>query len=146
LVIILVPIALILLQPDLGEALAFLPIFLLMGFVAGAQVRHLLFILFAGVLAFVLAAIPTMHARAGPTGASFFGLLSDPDIMKYLLLAAAVVAGLAFLGWRSFRQRYYFWIAWTGALLLVAGLLSASLRMVLKDYQIMRLVIFVNPR
>ena len=91
--IVLVPIALILLQPDMGEALAFFPIFLLMGFVAGAQVRHLMFILCAAVLAFVLAAIPTLHARDGPSGASFFGLLSDPDIMKYLLLAAAVVVG-----------------------------------------------------
>jgi rod shape determining protein RodA len=146
LVIVLVPIALILLQPDMGEALAFFPIFLLMAFVAGAQVRHLLFILFAGVLAFVLAAIPTLHARAGLTGASFFGLLSDPDIMKYLLLAAVVVSGLAFLGWRSFRQKYFFWIAWTAALFIVGGLLSAALRFVLKDYQIMRLVIFVNPQ
>ncbi|MGO9309251.1 MAG: rod shape-determining protein RodA [Spirochaetia bacterium] len=146
LVIILIPIALILLQPDMGEALAFLPIFLLMGFVGGAQVRHLLFILFAGVLAFVLAAIPTLHARAGLTGASFFGLLSDPDIMKYLLLAAAVVAGLAFAGWRSFRQKYFLWIAWTAALVVTGGFLSVALRVVLKDYQIMRLVIFVNPQ
>ena len=84
-----------------------------------------LFILLAGVLAFVLAAIPTLHARSGPGGASFFGLLADSDILKYLLLAAAVVAGLALLGWRSFRQRYFFWISWSGALLLVAGLLSA---------------------
>jgi rod shape determining protein RodA len=146
LVIVLVPIALILLQPDMGEALAFLPIFLLMGFVAGAQVRHLLFILFAGVFAFILAAIPTLHARAGSGGASFFGLLSDPDIMKYLLLAAAVVSGLAFLGWRSFRQRHYFWIAWAAGLFVTGGLLSTALRIVLKDYQIMRLVIFVNPQ
>jgi rod shape determining protein RodA len=105
-----------------------------------------MFILLAGVLAFIFAAIPTLHSRSGSLGPSLFGLLSDPDIMKYLLLAAAVVAGLAILGWRSFRQRYFFWISWTGALLLVSGLLSASLRMVLKDYQIMRLVIFVNPR
>jgi len=146
LVIVLVPIALILAQPDMGEALAFFPMFLLMGFVAGAQVRHLLFMLFAGVFAFILAAIPTLHARASLTGASFFGLLSAPDIMKYLLLAAAVVSGLAFLGWRSFQQRYFFWIAWSAALVVTSGLLSTALRLVLKDYQIMRLVIFVNPQ
>jgi rod shape determining protein RodA len=146
LLIALVPIGLILLQPDMGEALAFFPIFMLMGFIAGAQVRHLLFILCASVLAFVLAAIPTMHARSGATGASLFGLLSDPDIVKYLLLAASVVSGLAILGWRSFRQRYFFWISWTAALFVAGGLLSAALRLVLKDYQIMRLVIFVNPK
>jgi rod shape determining protein RodA len=146
LVIVLVPIGLILLQPDMGEALAFLPIFLLMGFVAGAQVRHLLFILCVGVLAFVLASIPTLHARTGAGGVSFFGLLSDSDIVRYLLLAAAVVSGMAILGWRSFKQRYFFWIAWAGGVVVAAGLMSAGLRMVLKDYQIMRLVIFVNPQ
>jgi rod shape determining protein RodA len=141
-----VPVALIILQPDMGEALAFVPIFLLMSFVAGAQVRHLTFILFAGVLSFVLAAIPSLHARMGPAGASFFSLLSDGDILKYLLLAAAVVAVLSFLGWRSFRQRYFFWISWASALFALGGGLSLALRAVLHDYQIMRLVIFVNPR
>ncbi len=144
--IVLVPIALILMQPDMGEALAFVPIFLLMAFIGGAQVRHLLFILFAGVFAFMLAAIPTLNARYGASGASLFSLISDPDILKYLLLAGSVVAGLAFLGWRSFRQRYFFWIAWAGALLVLGGALSLALRQVLKDYQIMRLVIFVDPK
>jgi rod shape determining protein RodA len=140
------PVALIMLQPDMGEALAFFPIFLLMGFVAGAQIRHLLFVLFAGVIAFVLAAIPTLHARTGGGGASLFSLLSDPDILKYLLLAGAVVTGLAFAGWRSFHQRYFFWISWVGALFVLGGALSVGLRIVLHDYQIMRLVIFVNPK
>ncbi len=141
-----VPIGLILLQPDMGEALAFIPIFLLMAYVAGAHVRHLLFILFAGTLAFILAAIPTLHAQSGTTTGSLFGLLSDADILKYLLLAGTAVSGLALLGWRSFRQRYFFWIAWLGGVFVIAAVLSFALRGVLKDYQIMRLVIFVNPQ
>lgn len=140
------PIALIVMQPDMGEAIAFVPIFLLMAFIAGAQGRHLFFILGTGILGFMLAAIPTLHARSGAGGASFFSLISDPDILKYLLLAGAVVCGLAFLGWRSFRQRYFFWITWTGALFVLAGILSLALRLLLKDYQIMRLVIFINPK
>ncbi len=146
LLIALVPIIFILLQPDMGEALAFIPIFLLMAFIAGAQPRHLMFILMVGFLGFILAAVPTLHARSGAAGASFFTLISDPEILKYLLLAGAVVTGLAFLGWRSFKQRYFFWIAWTGAVLVAGGLMSLALRFVLKDYQIMRLVIFVNPK
>ncbi len=145
-VIAFVPIALILLQPDMGEALAFAPIFLLMAFIAGAQARHLLFMLFTAVIAFVLAAIPTLHARSGSGGTSFLSLVSDPDMLKYLLLAGTVVAGLSFLGWRSFRQRYFFWMSWAAALFVVGGAASLALRLVLKDYQIMRLVIFVNPR
>ncbi|HEY9595962.1 MAG TPA: rod shape-determining protein RodA, partial [Spirochaetia bacterium] len=146
LLIILVPIGLILLQPDMGEALVFIPIFLLMAYIAGAQPRHLLFMLFVGVLGFILAAAPTLHSRSGATAPSFFSLIADFDILKYLLLAGTVVTGLALLGWRSFKQRYFFWIAWAGGVLLGGGLLSMALRAVLKDYQIMRLVIFVNPR
>ena len=145
-VIAFVPVALIMLQPDMGEAIAFAPIFLLMAFIAGAQARHLLFMLFVAVIAFVLAAIPTLHARSGAGGASFLSLVSDPDMLKYLLLAGTVVAGLSFLGWRSFHQRYFFWMSWAAALFVLGGASSIALRLVLKDYQIMRLVIFVNPR
>lgn len=141
-----VPIGLILLQPDMGEALAFVPIFLLMSFIAGAQVRHLLFMLCAGVLAFVLAAVPTLHANSGAGGATLLSLIADPDVLKYLLVGATAVAGLAFLGWRSFRRWYFMWMAWVGAVFATGGLFSFALTAVLKNYQIMRLVIFVNPQ
>jgi rod shape determining protein RodA len=146
LLIILVPIGLILLQPDMGSALTFIPIFFMMAFIGGAHGRHLGFMLIAGGLAFILAAIPTLHASKGGVGTSFLSLISDPDILKYLLLAGAVVSGLAFLGWRAYKQRYYYWITWVGAAFVLAGGLSLALRAVLKDYQIMRLVIFVNPQ
>jgi rod shape determining protein RodA len=146
LLIVFVPIVLILLQPDMGEALAFIPIFILMSFIAGAQARHLVFILAAGFLAFVLAAVPTLRARSGATGATFLSLMADPEILRYLLVAGLAVTGLAFLGWRSFKRTYFYWISWTAALLVLGGAFSLALRMVLKDYQIMRLVIFVNPR
>ncbi len=146
LAIVFVPIALILLQPDMGEALVYVPIFLLMAYIAGAEPRHLLFILFSGVIAFLLAAVPTLHARSGARGASFLSLIAEPDILKYLLIAGAVVAALAFGGWRSFRRRYFFWISWAASLFTAGGLASLALRSALRDYQIMRLVMFVNPR
>jgi rod shape determining protein RodA len=146
LLIALLPMGLIIAQPDIGEALAFIPIFLLMAFIAGAQARHLLFLLSVGVLGFVLAAIPTLHARSGASGASLLSLISDPDILRYLLVAAAAATGLGFLGWRSFRHRYFFWISWAGGIFVLGGAFSLALRSVLHDYQIMRLVIFVNPR
>lgn len=146
LLIMFVPVALILLQPDIGEALAFFAIFILMAFIAGAQARHLLFMLCAALLAFVLAAVPTLHARSGAAGASFFSVIADQDILKYLLLGAAAVVGLAFLGWRSFRRWYFLWLSWAGAVFVSGGVLSLALQSVLKNYQMMRLVIFVNPQ
>ncbi len=45
----LVPMGLILLQPDLGTVLLFLPVLFAMLFAAGAKVRHLLLIIFMGI-------------------------------------------------------------------------------------------------
>jgi rod shape determining protein RodA len=51
LLIVLVPMGLIMLQPDLGTALVFIPVFVGMTFIAGAEARHLAFLLAAGMLA-----------------------------------------------------------------------------------------------
>lgn len=48
LLVCMVPVLLIIKQPDLGTALVFLPVFFVIIFVAGAKTKHLLFILFAG--------------------------------------------------------------------------------------------------
>jgi rod shape determining protein RodA len=142
--IVLVPVGLIILQPDMGEAIVYFPIFLLMAFIAGAHPRHLLFILFTAVIAFTLAAVPALHALSGARGASLIGIIADPDVLKYLLLAAAVVSALSFGGWRWFQRRYFFWISWSAGLFAAAAVVSYALQ--LKDYQVMRLVIFVNPQ
>ncbi|MQY76382.1 MAG: rod shape-determining protein RodA, partial [Spirochaeta sp.] len=54
----LLPMGLILLQPDMGTALVFLPIFLVMVFMAGARLRHIFFICAAGALVVVLSVLP----------------------------------------------------------------------------------------
>jgi rod shape determining protein RodA len=146
LVIIFVPVGLILLQPDMGEAIVYFPIFLIMAYIAGAQPRHLLFILFAAVIAFILAAVPTLHSQSGARGATFLSVIADQDILRYLLLAGAVITALAFGGWRWFQRRYFFWISWAAGLFTAASAISYALQSVLKPYQIMRLVIFVNPQ
>lgn len=146
LLIIVIPIGLILLQPDMGTALVMIPVFLVMAFIAGAEAKHLWFIVVVGVFAFVLAAVPSLRAESGSTGTSLLAIIAEPDTLKYLLLASVAVAGLAYLGHRSFRRRYFFWIAWSAIAFMAAASTSLLIRAMLKDYQIMRLVIFVNPR
>ena len=146
LVIAFLPVGLIVLQPDMGEAIVYFPLFLFMAYIAGAHPRHLVFILLAGVIAFILAAVPTLHAHSTTRGATVLSIVADPDVLKYLLLAAAVVTALAFGGWRWFQRRYYFWISWTAGLFTAASAISYALQSALKPYQIMRLVIFVNPQ
>ena len=146
LLIILLPMGLILLQPDMGTALVLVPVFLIMAFIAGADTRHLWFIVVVGIAAIVLAAVPSLRTHSGATRGSFLGVVADPDTLKYLIPALFVVAVLSALGYRSFRQTYFFWISWAAGAFVLSSALSLVVRAVLKDYQIMRLVIFVNPR
>ncbi len=142
----LLPIGLTLLQPDMGTALVFIPIFVLMAYVAGAQGKHLFFILAAGTLTVILASVPSIARRTGAGGASLMGLFGDLDFLKYMLLAAAAVAALSIAGFRSLKQRSFYWIAYGALIFLASACGSLLLRVLLKDYQIMRLVIFTNPR
>jgi rod shape determining protein RodA len=145
LLIILVPMGLIMLQPDMGTALVFIPIFLGMAFVAGAEARHLAFLFAAGLAAVLLASVPVVLAAMGRGGA-LLSLAGDRAFLAYVLAAAAAVTGLAVLGWRWTRRRYFYWIAWTASVVMTASLGSLGARAVLRDYQIMRLAIFVDPQ
>ncbi len=41
------------------------------------------------------------------------GLLGDLTFLAYVLAAAVAVTGLAVLGWRWTKRRYFYWISWS---------------------------------
>ena len=139
------PVGLIVLQPDMGTALVYFPIFLTMALMAGARIRHLLFVGLAALLTLVFAAIPSVQSLLSDGDPGVWRIITDAGVARYSLLVLGLVAALAALGQRLFRRAYYYWLMYCTALLglAVAGGLLMSL--VLKEYQIMRLVIFVNP-
>jgi rod shape determining protein RodA len=143
--IIMVPLGLILLQPDLGTTLVLVFIFLFMAFLAGAQLRHLFFILATGALTIVMAALPSILQRTGH-GPALLVLMREPTSLLYLIPPGAVVAGLALMGFRASRRVYFYWIFYFASLAMIASVCSIVVRIALKDYQIMRFVIFLNPR
>jgi rod shape determining protein RodA len=140
------PIALIVLQPDMGTALVFIPIFIIMTFIAGAQAKHLVFTTLTGFLMIVFGALPGMAKKAGVGASSLLGLLGDTDFFIYVILALIAVTGLSLLGYRTLKQRYFYWIFFVAAILLCSSLLSLPLRTRLQGYQIDRMLIFLNPQ
>ena len=54
---------LILLQPDMGTGMVYFPVFLIMALIAGARVRHLMFVGLVALLAVVFDS-----GRAAPAG------------------------------------------------------------------------------
>ena len=63
----------------------------------------------------------------------------------YLIAVFAIILALSAWGWISYKKVYYFWIAYVS--LGVAACLGASVlaHKVLKEYQIMRLIVFMDP-
>ena len=139
------PVALIALQPDLGTALVYAPIFLIMALVAGARPRHLTFVVVVGVLAVFLGMLPAVQQQILGREPGVWRLLSDPSVARYTLLVLAAVLALSALGYRAFGRRYFYWMMYTASALLLSVVGGLGIASFLQDYQLMRLVIFVNP-
>ena len=143
--ILLVPLALILSQPDLGTASVYIPVFLVMCFMAGIPLRYLLFFLIGGVLTMVLTVLPVWQEKIAAHPFVVVRVLTNGRLWLICVLAAALVAVISMVAYSFFRQRYYYWIAYAFSILCGALFLSHFGIRALKDYQIMRLIVFLDP-
>jgi len=143
--IVLLPMGLILLQPDFGTAMVFIPIFFFMVFTAGANLEYILFFFSMGILSILFAVLPLYGTLIGKRTPSFFLRLGDPDIVTILLAGFLGITFLSFLGLWLTKRRYLYRTGYIG--LLVSGSLIAAMvfRKFLKSYQLMRLMVFLNP-
>ena len=141
-----VPLVLVLIQPDLGTAVVYIPILLAMAFVAGVDWSLLLFPLAVGALIIVgvLGLAWSEYIAVAPSG--FFRLFTEGRYFRIAVPALAGLTALALAGWFIFRRKVYlpllygFGIATTGYL----GIAAAA--RALRGYQMMRLVVFLDPQ
>lgn len=141
----LVPLLLTLVQPDFGTALVFVPIFLIMAFIAGARVRHIAFIIIGGGLAMALAVLPAWQSEIADGGSSVVRLFSDRSLIALAAGAFAAVGVGAAIGYAFLRRSYLYWLMYGAGLCLVVYLGSVAVRIALADYQVMRLIVFLDP-
>jgi rod shape determining protein RodA len=143
--IVFVPLGLILIQPDFGTSLVFIPILLVMTFVAGAAIRYIIFLSACIALTGVLMVLPLWQTFILRNSLPSLMILSSPRFVLIAILALGAVGGIALFGFIRYKKRYFFWI--TYGVLIIALSLGASYaaRHILKDYQIMRLIVFLDP-
>jgi rod shape determining protein RodA len=143
--IVLVPVGVILAQPDLGTALVYFPILLIMALVAGIPLRYLVFIVGTGALTIVLSVLPSYERIILNREYPVFGFLNDPSVMVWILGASVLITGLGIVGHRVLKRRRFGWVAFGGAILTVSLLGAVLFQRVVKDYQIMRFMVFLDP-
>ena len=143
--ILVVPLFLILLQPDLGTASVYLPIFLVMCFMAGVPLRYLFIVIFSGLLTIIFALIPIWETEIAQRSFSVLQIFRNDKFRLIIIFSAGIITLVGFTGRLIFRNRYYYWIAYASGILTFSLSASMAVRKVLKDYQMKRLIVFLNP-
>ena len=145
LAIVLLPMGLILLQPDFGTALVYIPIALTMLFFSGMKYTHLISILIILGIAVALPLLVTFSSLTGSDSVSFIRTLDDT---KSVLFVASVFGALSFVFFVLYKvtKKDIFFKAMSIFLIFFAGLvLAALLGRFLKPYQRKRLIVFLKP-
>lgn len=144
--IILLPMGLILMQPDLGTAMVFIPIFLIVMFVAGGKIRYIFFILSCGLLTIVFSLLPHWASLIAKAKMNSMIIFTDSGLMWVISVILAVLVILSLIGYLLSRHSYFYGMFYGFTVLGLSYAFSFAARLVLKDYQIMRLIVFLDPQ
>jgi rod shape determining protein RodA len=144
-VIVFVPMGLILIQPDFGTSLVFIPILLVMTFIAGVAIRYIFFLAACIGLTGFLMVLPLWQSYILKNSYRFLALLMDLRFIAVPIIVFAVMGIIALFGFLKYKKRYFYWIIYSAVILVFSLASSYMSHKVLKDYQIMRLIVFLDP-
>ena len=144
--IVLLPMGLILMQPDLGTAMVFIPVFLVTIFIAGGKVRYILFVVFIGILTIIFSVLPYWAMYIAQAKINSIVVFTEINLMKIILLGIIVIILLSIWGYIYTRKSYFYVLFYSFTIIGISYLFSFAARMVLKDYQVMRLIVFLDPQ
>lgn len=145
LILVLIPMGLILKQPDMGTALVFIPIFLMMSYIAGANSRHILFVILIGIFTLILGMLPKYQLYILGQENFLITILTDWEYVKFILLSLFIIFALSVWGNYFIKEKYFYWIGYFSIIGLISFLSSFLVRKFLSGYQIERLIIFLDP-
>jgi rod shape determining protein RodA len=144
-IIALIPMGIILIQPDFGTSLVFIPILLTMTFVAGVSMRYILFLIACISTCVVLMVLPLWQRHIMNNAMPSLEILSNSRFIFSSMTALGFIAVIALTGFLRYKKRYFFWILYGSMVVILSLGTSFVARKVLKDYQIMRLIVFLDP-
>jgi len=144
-IIVLVPMGIVLVQPDLGTALVFIPILLCMTFIAGVPPRYLIFMIASLMLTGLLTVLPLWQSAIMQRSMPLISNLSNFRLIAAIIIVMTAISGIALFGYVKFKKQYFFWILYTALIFIFSFGASFAARKMLKNYQIMRLIVFLDP-
>ena len=143
--IVALPAALVFVQPDLGSALVFVAILLSMTFAAGISAKYIAFTVACILLTGVLTVLPYWEVSILQKTVPAIKALENVRLVLIAMLSFSAIVAIAVFGFLRYRKGYFFWIAYCMVIAIFAIGMSFVARGLLRDYQIMRLVVFLDP-
>ncbi|MFH1783973.1 MAG: rod shape-determining protein RodA [bacterium] len=148
----LLPMGLILLQPDFGTSLVFIAIFLGMVYLGGAQLGYILSLVIAGAIASFISlfltfaqlkyTVPGSHRLGNAIAATFS---SNNNIITFLFVVFLVLV-LCYFAIRKFYRNFSFANVVYAFVPILLGVMGATgIQGFLKGYQRQRLIAFLEP-
>jgi len=144
-IIVLVPMAMILIQPDLGTSLVFIPILLGMTFIAGISLKYVVFLGLTITLAGILLVLPLWQTFIANNAYPVLMLLVDIRFVAAACLVLTLIGLISWFGFLRFHKQHFFWICYTAGIFTFSLGTSFIAQRILRGYQVMRLIVFMDP-
>ena len=139
------PVGIILVQPDLGTASVFIPIFLFMCFMANIPVRYLMIVFLTGMFTITFTVLPVWETEILHESVPAIHILTNLKLRMLVSVAFLGITTIGVLGNLFFKKKYYYWITYFFGILSTSLFASVGAGKVLKPYQIARLIVFIDP-
>ena len=140
------PAALILVQPDLGTTLVFFPILISALFIGGADIKYLGYIFLVVIVTACFVIFNAWDLYLSQEFKVLGRLFSDREIMMPFIAGLSFLTLLAALGFWIFRKKIYAALIYINSAFLLSYFTTLGAFKALKGYQLMRLVVFLNPQ
>ncbi len=141
------PILLILFQPDMGTALVYIPILLAVLYVSGISGARVFFVIAVGVVSVLTLIILYFLFSTDISTVGNVNILENSwnGIVVYVLVFVGVII-LSIIGMRlGFLKKFFRVTLYISSVLCVGTLIAIAISLILKPYQLQRLLIFINP-
>jgi rod shape determining protein RodA len=132
-------------SPDLGSAIVFLPIFLFVSFAAGVRGRYLVYLVVTGILLVLFTVLPVWDQYLSARPNAFIDVLRVPSALRFLMIGMIVALAIAGIGLAMTRSGVFYWLLYSLSTFALAIPMAFVARRVLQEYQIMRLIVFLDP-
>jgi rod shape determining protein RodA len=145
-IIFILPVILIMLQPDLGTASVYIPIFLIMCFMSEIPFHYIFFFLGIGAATVLFTILPVWNIAIAKKSVIAIGILTNTKLRIIVIIVTALIALISIIVRHYFHgNNYYYWISYLFFILTAGLVFSLFTSKVMKGYQIKRLIVYMNP-